>query len=162
VVVAYDGTGTSRPALRWAALEARRSGSRLRVVSVTEHAALLRGPPAELVASWEQARDDAGQVAAAGASLAATLAQGVDVEAVARVGGPAAAIAAESRRAAVLVLSPEAFADAAEQQRPDMAVSAQVWALLARRSRGPVVLVRGSSEQPGPAVPVVVGVDGSS
>jgi nucleotide-binding universal stress UspA family protein len=160
VVVGYDGTGTSRPALLWAAAEAHRRAATLRVVTVTEHAALLRRPAAELVRSWEGAREAARDVAAAGATLAATVAPGVHVEAIAQVGSGAAVLAAESRRGTVLVLSPEAFAEGT-QPRPDVPVSSSVWAVLARRSRGPVVLVRDTSSEAGPSVPVVVGVDGS-
>jgi nucleotide-binding universal stress UspA family protein len=160
VVVGYDGTLMSRPALLWAAAEARRRQATLRVVTVTEHGALFRRPAAELVRSWADAREVVGEVAAAGAALAAAAAPDVNVEAVAQVGSGAAVLAAESRRAAVLVLSPESFAEGA-QLRPDLPVSAQVWAVLARRSRGPVVLVRGTPAEAGPDVPVVVGVDGS-
>jgi nucleotide-binding universal stress UspA family protein len=160
VVVGYDGAQTSRPALLWAAAEARRRAATLRVVSVAEHAALLRRPAAELVRSWEEAREVAREVAAAGATLAATVTPGVDVEATAQVGSGAVVFAEESRRGTVLVLSPEAFADGA-QPRPDAPVSALVWAVLARRARGPVVLVRDTSPEAGPGVPVVVGVDGS-
>jgi nucleotide-binding universal stress UspA family protein len=160
VVVGYDGAETSRPALLWAAAEARRRAATLRVVTGTDHPALLRRPAADLVRSWEEAHEAAGDVAAAGATLAAAAAPGVAAEAVAQVGSGAAAVAAQSRRAAVLVLSPEAFAYGA-QARPDIPVSGQVWAVLARRSRGPVVLVRGTSPEAGPGVPVVVGVDGS-
>ena len=160
VVVGYDGTQLSRPALLWAAAEARRREAVLRVVTVSEHQALLRRPAAELVRSWAQARHLGGEVAAAGAALAAAAAPGVEVEAVAQVGSGAAVLAGESRRAAVLVLGPEAFAEGG-QLRPDPPVSAQVWAVLARRSRASVVLVREAAPEAGPGVPVVVGVDGS-
>src|SRR4051794_41299191 len=83
----------SRPALLWAAAEARRRQATLRVVTVTEHGALLRRPAAELVRSWADAQDRVGEVAAAGAALAAAVAPDVNVEAGAQGGSGAAGVA---------------------------------------------------------------------
>src|SRR4051794_41503259 len=84
----------SRPALLWAAAEARRRQATLRVVTVTEHGALFRRPAAELVRSWADAREVVGEVAAAGAAPGAAAPPDVNAEAGApgggRRGGPAA------------------------------------------------------------------------
>lgn len=152
VVVGFCDTEASRRAVRWAAAEAWRRRALLRVVCVVDQAAVARHPPGDLVRSWLEARDRARRVAGAGARLAASSAPGLEVEVVAEVGAPVAALVGAGRRAAVLVLGHGVPTGAGEPGR--------VGAVVARRARGPVVLV------PEPAVtdpgrPVVVGVDGS-
>ena len=156
VLVGYDGSASSRWALRWAALEAGRRAATLDVLTVVDHAALEACAPSHMVHWWEAARATAERRAMEAASLAATTAPGVDVEPLAKVGEPAALLVGASRRADLVVLGAGSRAGD-RARRPGRVLQA-----VATNGHCPVIMIaQPRAPHPGSDRHVVVGVDGS-
>jgi nucleotide-binding universal stress UspA family protein len=159
VVVGIDGSESALRAVRWAAAEAARRRAPLRVVTAFEW---IRGRPAgelDLGASHReimlnQARrnlDDA-------VAFAERSAEGLEVEQQLIVGFPIAVLAAESERAQLVVIGNRGLGGVGGLLLGSVAAG------LGARAASPLVVVRGGSrdgEDPDPAAPIVVGVDGS-
>ncbi len=156
VLVGYDGSASSRWALRWAALEAARRAATLDVLTVVGHAGLEACPPSHMVHWWEAARARADRRALEAASLAAITAPGVDVQPLAEVGEPAALLVGASRRADLVVLG--AGSGAGDRaRRPGRVLEA-----VATNGHCPVIMIaQPHAHHPGPDRHLVVGVDGS-
>lgn len=151
VVVGVDGSESALDAVRWAAEEARRRDTRLRIVHALEvpfgyppgfvDARVLYDALAAQAKEWlEQAR-----------AVAEETAPGLAVEVVDTQAGPVPALVGESDGAAVLALGSRGLGGFT-----GLLVGSTAVALVARATC-PVVVVRG----PGRDGPVVVGVDGT-
>jgi len=156
VLVGYDGSASSRWALRWAALEAGRRAATLDVLAVVDHGPLETCAPAQMVRWWEAARARARQRASEAVSLAATTAPGVEVTAVADVGEPGALLVGASRRADLVVLG-AGSRSGGRARRPGRVLQA-----VATNGHCPVIMIaQPNPHHAGPDRQVVVGVDGS-
>lgn len=156
VVVGYDGSPGSAPALAWAAAEAGRRGSPLTVL----HANDFYGTGATLLGAAgmleEEAQEQSLAVARQGTSQARTVADRLDVRPVSRLVDATTALVQASRTADLLVVGNRGRGALAGAVLGSVAFSVTAGA------RCPVVVVRGDAERhPGPEHPVVVGVDGS-
>jgi nucleotide-binding universal stress UspA family protein len=156
VVVGIDGSDSALETARWAADEAARRRSRIRLV----HAF---GWTTEVVAGHpglgEQRRDvlldHARRHLAAAAAAAAERAPGVPVEQELVVGHPIAVLVGESRRAELLVIGDRGLG------RIGGLLLGSVAMALASHGECPVVVVRGAEGERPASAPVVVGIDGS-
>src|SRR5689334_4648007 len=158
VSVGYDGSVRAQGAVRWAAAEALRRGRPLRVVHVVDftgmmmeavaapHADNVFGP---LVEGGRATADE-------GMEIATRAAPEGSVSAVVLTGSPAQMLVDESRRADLMVLGTRGRGDLSA------ACLGSVSTTVAAHAFCPVVILRGGAcPIPGPASPVVVGVDGS-
>jgi nucleotide-binding universal stress UspA family protein len=156
VVVGVDGSPGSDAAVRWAAGEARRRGSSLRVVHV--YRSLLNYGPA--LSPWPE-RDEgaalgaAEQLAGQAADLATATVPGLVVTTCAVGGGPVPELLAEADDAAVLVVGSR------QLHTLGSFVLGSVGSAVAARASCPVVVVRGPAGSEAAPVSLVVGVDGS-
>jgi nucleotide-binding universal stress UspA family protein len=146
VVVGYDGTGPAGRAVNWAADEAARRGVPLEIVHVSERPAAAGS-----------AGGPAGTVTAEGVRHAVARHPGLPVRGRTTTGSPRAELVRAAAGAGVLVLG----------HRPHTGLppagAGSVVAAVSAQAGCPVVVVRGERlVAPGPARPVVVGVDGST
>jgi nucleotide-binding universal stress UspA family protein len=154
VVVGVDGSRSALRAVRWAAAEAARHGSTLKLVTAFGWMPVTVAPAggadlrAELTAA---ARDQLAAAAAAARAVAPDLA----VEQVLEEGGPAAVLNAHAADARLTVIGDRGHGGFAGLLLGSVGVA------LAQRCPVPLVVVRGSTDDPGPAAPVVVGIDGT-
>jgi nucleotide-binding universal stress UspA family protein len=157
IVVGYDGSPNGRHAVEWAAREAQRSGRPLTVLSAVDYGGLVVGSPAGLTPWWPDLAPSSGQaVAQEGAERASSAAAGVDVAAATEAGPPTALLVHASRTADLVVVGTSGHG-----VLRNLAVGS-VAASVTAHSHCPVVVVRGDGDVlPGPAHPVVVGVEGS-
>jgi nucleotide-binding universal stress UspA family protein len=154
ILVGVDGSPEAVEAVRWAAVDAKRRGAGLRLVTAVEwlDRPTIGGPvPGYSVADrlFELAAKSIEEAAAAAKEVTPEVA--VDRETV--VGFPVAVLAAESRRAGLLVVGAGGRGRIASLLAGSTAVGA------ATHAACPVVVVRG--EDHGGTAPVVVGVDAS-
>ncbi|MCA2219428.1 universal stress protein [Jidongwangia harbinensis] len=153
IVVGTDGSDPSRTAVRWAAAEARRHDTPLKIVT-----AYTWNGPAEALGGVADLPDVVAQqfdrMATAAADEARALEPGIEVSSTAVIGDPASALLRASRTAAMLVVGNRGRGGFASLLLGS--VSQQV----ATHASGPVVVVRGRRETP--SGPIVVGVDGSA
>lgn len=154
IAVSYQGSASCAWAVTWAAVEAARLGSRLRIVVAADTASLGGCPPAQLVQRFAELRRRADLLAAEATTLAWAAAPGLRLDPAVHVGPVASVLVAASRDAEAVVL---ASGRGRVAQRQARLVEA-----LAAHARCPV-LVTGEADapHPGPGRPVVVGVDGS-
>jgi nucleotide-binding universal stress UspA family protein len=153
VVVGFDGVEPSVSAARWAAVEARRLGCSLQVVSVADPP-----PPGTVpggVVTQPGLHRASRRVAERGAELARSLDDALEVRSLGVVGGPSGELVALSGDAAFLVVGRHpTTGESPALGSVSFAVAMHAWC--------PVVVVpEGRPAHPGPDVPVVVGVDGS-
>lgn len=159
VVVGVDGSEESLRAVRWGAAEAGRRHVPLRLVhafgwgqgDVVGHPELgQRYRDTLLGYAYDQLRR--------AAEAAAAQAPGIDVEQQLVVGAPIAVLGDESLRARVLVLGNRGLG------RLEGLMVGSVAAAMGAHAQCPVVVVRGAERDPAEAaaLPVVVGVDGST
>jgi nucleotide-binding universal stress UspA family protein len=137
VLVGVGGTGGSG-AVRWAAEEAARRAATLRLVRVLRPWQDRRGADAELSAA---------------ARVATAAAPGTPIEPAVVSGSPASTLIAESGTADLLVLG---------SRRRRSAPAGRLRPVLGGSAHCPIVVVPESHGHPGPELPVVVGVDGST
>jgi nucleotide-binding universal stress UspA family protein len=151
VVVGIDGAESALDAVRWAADEARRRGTHLRIVHAQETPA---GYPAGFV-DWQRLNDALAERGNAwldqARDTAAEVVPGLTVEVVAVKKASASALLAESRSAAVLVLGSRGLGGFSGLLIGSTAVA------LAAHAHSPVVVARGVRREG----PVVLGVDGT-
>jgi nucleotide-binding universal stress UspA family protein len=152
IVVGYDGSDTSKTALRWAAAEARLRATPLRIVAAytwTWPPEAFGGPVGlpEIVAEQFQ------QLVADAVAEAATLEPGIDVTGTAVPGDPASVLLEFGSTAAMIVVGNRGQGGFASLLLGS--VSQQI----ATHATRPVVVVRGRPDTA--RGPIVVGVDGS-
>ncbi|WP_028927993.1 universal stress protein [Pseudonocardia acaciae] len=155
IVVGVDGSRAALGAVRWAAGEARRRGSAVRLVSAFAwadalplEARLVSGDyRTKLMATMRAELDDA-------AAAVAERAPGTRVETEVVAGSPVQVLRAESGRAAQVVLGDRGSGGVLGLLVGSVAVS------LAGHAACPVVVVREPADS-STILPVVVGVDGS-
>ncbi|MFI6674244.1 universal stress protein [Kribbella sp. NPDC050470] len=155
IVAGYDGSQASRTALHWAAAEADRLRTRLRVVEVFELIVALRATPSTVVplAALRTAREH-GLTALADALRAQH--PGLEVETVLVEGTPAEALTEETAHARVLVLGSRGLGGWSGLLVGSVAVQ------VSAHARCPVVVVPADLRpRAHEKVTVVVGVDGS-
>jgi nucleotide-binding universal stress UspA family protein len=158
VVVAFDGSPQSEIAVRWASREAARRGRPLDVVHVVDVSGAIPDVLASQVSDWRERAMEAGaRIADEGVELAVRAAREVRARAVADIGAPVEVLLHASRRADLVVVGTRGRGDFSA------AWLGSVSTAVAAHASCPVVIVRGDGRPaPGPSVPVVVGVDGSS
>lgn len=155
VVAGIDGSDSALRAVRWAAAEAARRGVPLRVVTAFDWRQNHPIGEIDLGASYRdimlnQARRNlADAVAAAEGAV-----RGIEVEQQLVVGFPIAVLTAESERAQLVVIGDRGLGGVTGLLLGSVAAG------LGSHAACPLVVVRGEQE-PDPAAPVVVGVDGS-
>lgn len=150
VVVGVDGSESALDAVRWAAEEARRRETRLRIVHAFEIPAGYRPGFVDVKALYDALAAQAKESLEQARALAEETAPGLDVEVVDVQAGAVPTLVGESEGAAVLALGSRGLGGFT-----GLVVGSTAVALVAR-STCPVVVVRG----PGQDGPVVVGVDG--
>lgn len=157
IVVGYDGTETSGFAVDWAAAEAARRGSELRVLSVAElPTGLAPGSAGAWPWSAETATAAAQALADEGAVRAGKVADESRVTTRAVAGPVASSLVEASAEAELVVLGTRGHRPIGE------AVLGSVCFAVTAHSACPVVVVHEAPRQPlDPAAPVVVGVDAS-
>jgi nucleotide-binding universal stress UspA family protein len=157
VVVGFDGSAPSTAALDWATAEAVRRGLPLKVVLAVELGAALP-MPMDSGAPWAMARIEAAarEVLDDAVDRARKTDPGLVVESALVIDTAAAALVAASRSAALVVVGNRGHGDLVSTLLGSVAFG------VTAHSQCPVAVVRGGSTRvPGPAAPVVVGVDGS-
>ncbi|MEU4622724.1 universal stress protein [Actinoplanes sp. NPDC023801] len=152
LVVATDGTGSSRAAVRWAAREADRRGTTLRVAHV------LDGEWAESRYEFTDSRFGAARqvaegIARGGVALAHEISPGLSCEIDILAGNPAARLLAETEDAGLLVLGSRGRGGFASL------LLGSVSQRIAVHARCPVAVVRGRGDVTDG--PVAVGFDDS-
>ncbi len=155
VVVGVDGSDAALRAVRWAAREARRRGTGLRLVHACD---LLTGRGARVV-DWHALRtamqDQGGVWLDRAREVAEQTVAGPHPEVVLEVTPPVPALVEKSADAAVLVLGNRGLGGFTGLLLGSTSVE------VAGRAHCPVVVVRGEDTSEGSGGPVVVGVDGT-
>lgn len=156
VVAGVDGSDSSVRAVRWAAREASRRGSGLRLVHACEIPAGYRSGIVRPAALRETLEDQGRQWLAKAREAAALTAPGVDVDTVLDVSSPVLALAEQSRDASMLVLGSRGLGGFTGLLVGSTAVE------LTSRALCPVIVIREQETRTPPHEgPVVVGVDGT-
>lgn len=145
VVVGYDGSGRARSAVLWAAREAAQRGLALRLVRAIPYGSTSAGDD-------DGTHQEAGLVMEGGLRLASTLLDKHRVSGVCIPGHAAGVLAAESSRAALLVVGQRA------QDGPVSSAVGSTSLVLADHVRCPLVVARGAIDARRAHLPVVVGV----
>jgi nucleotide-binding universal stress UspA family protein len=155
VIVGFDESAASVAAVQWAAAEAARLGSELIVLSASDppvQAPLGAGVIHPVPDLWSGCRAAAGR----GVELARSCNPEGVIAAVGVVGGPAGELVARSNEAGLVVVGRN------RRSALQAAVLGSVSFAVALHARCPVAVVgEGAERHPGPAWPVVVGIDGS-
>ncbi len=147
VVVGYDASEPSKAAVDWAAADANRRGVDLVVVHAARRMKDVADAPGEEVAD---------AIAEDGAARARKRVPDLQVHAIARRQGAAAALQELSAEAAVVVLGYRG------RGRLAAGLIGSVAFTVSAHAQCPVLIVRGATEHlPGPDRPVVVGTDDS-
>ena len=158
IIVGYDGSTQAAHAVEWAAAEAARRDRPLTVFYVVDYGRFAVAGGGSIGTSWmPHLADEPGKVLVdKGVDLARQAASQIQVTGEVKVGRPVGALVEASRTADLMVVGTRGFSELA-----NLAVGS-VAASMAAHARCPVVIVRGDGTVfPGPAHPVVVGVDGS-
>lgn len=158
VCVGYDGSAQAGVAVRWAAAEAARRAEPLTVVHVVDITGLtMEGLAAPNVDVTDPLLEAGVATADAAVGIATSAAPGVAARAAVVTGSPTQSLVEESRRADLVVLGTRGRSDLSA------ACLGSVSTAVAAHAFCPVVIVHGETPPtPGPAFPVVVGVDGSA
>jgi nucleotide-binding universal stress UspA family protein len=156
IVVGIDGSDSALAAARWAAAEARRRATSLRLVTAFPWTRdVVVGNPA----LGERYRDEMKAIAERemAVAMAATeeAAPGVSVAGAVVIGAPIGTLAEEARHAQLLVLGSRGLGGLSGLLVGSVTVA------LAAKAACPVVVVRGEDRNPPGSAPVVVGVDDS-
>ena len=156
IVVGTNAQPDSQPALAWAADEACRRQTVLRVIYVLSMPAVLVGPIGDASVLPEEVFESAHEITQRAAAAARE--RGVaTVESAVEIGSPAAVMVRESEDAELVVLGSRGRGDIAT------AVLGSVMVTVTSHAHCPVVVVRPRSvEQLDSEHGVVVGIDGSS
>lgn len=156
IAVGFDGSAPAAAALDWAAVEARRTGATLRVISVVHypgvHARTLENAPI-LPASL---LNRANKLSAEAASRARTVLDSGNLETQIVIGAVAEALVSATRSVRLLVVGNRGRSDLAST------VLGSVSFAVTAHAHCPVVVVGEDAVLVGPQHGVVVGVDGSS
>lgn len=154
IVAAVDGSRSALDAVRWAADEAARRGMSLRLTHAVDIAAIAYGGSFGLPPDYFEAMRQAGQGYLAEAS-AVVHGPHPDLAVTAALveGSPVPVLEDASKQAALIVLGSRGTGGFTGILTGSTAIATTA------RAHCPVVVVRG--DQPDPALPVVVGVDGS-
>ena len=154
IVAAVDGSQSALDAVRWAADEAVRRGMSLRLTHAVNIAAIAYGGSFGLPKDYFEAMNQDGRTYLADAgSLARSLHPDLPVTTELIEGSPIPILVDASEQAALVVLGSRGVGGFTGILTGSTAVATIA------RAHCPVVVVRG--DQPDPAGPVVVGVDGS-
>jgi nucleotide-binding universal stress UspA family protein len=159
IVVGFDGSTHAAQAVEWAAAEAARRGRPLTVFYVIDYGRFVTGGGNSGATGWGAflADEPAKVLVDQGVELARKAAPDVQVTGETKVGRPIGALFEASRTADLMVVGTRGYTELA-----NLAVGS-VAASIAAHAHCPVVIVRGDGKVlPGPAHPVVVGVDGST
>ncbi|WP_250557272.1 universal stress protein [Pseudonocardia lacus] len=154
VVVGADGSDSALEAVRWAAVEARRRDTGLRVVTAFGWAPEHRTGRTERYRR-ELLERTRSHVLAGATTVAERTVDGLPVSAELVVGSAAGVLAEQSRDAQLLVLGSRGLGGLGGLLVGSVAVA------LAAGASCPVVVVRGEDRDPSSPEPVVVGVDGT-
>jgi nucleotide-binding universal stress UspA family protein len=158
VTVGVDGTRSAQRAVRWAAAEAGRRRSPLRLVTA------FGWPSERYIDRREIAKNYRGELhdllrgeLEGAAAIAALEAPGIEIQQQLTVGYPIPVLVEEAERAQLIVVGDRGAG------RIEGAVTGSVAVALAAHASCPIVIVRGTEPEPAQtaALPVVVGVDGS-
>jgi nucleotide-binding universal stress UspA family protein len=158
ILVGYDGSPQAAHAVHWAAAEAARRDAPLTVFYVIDYGRFTVAGGGGVGTSWATylADEPAKLLVDKGVARAREAAPKVRVAGETKVGRPVGALVEASRTADLLVVGARGC-----NELCNLAVGS-VAASMAAHSHCPVVIVRGDGNvHPGPAHPVVVGVDGS-
>ncbi|HLU54810.1 MAG TPA: universal stress protein [Pseudonocardia sp.] len=155
VVAGVDGSETALRAVRWAAAEAARRRVPLRVVIAFEWTHNHPIGRVNLGASYREIMlNQARRHLADAAAAAEEAVGGLEVEQQLVVGYPIPVLAAESERAQLVVIGDRGLGGVSGLLLGSVAAG------LGTHAKSPLVVVRGEQD-PEPAAPIVVGVDGS-
>ncbi len=155
IAVGYNGGADSAAALEWAATEARRRQTQLRIVHALNLPAVLTGPAGDAGAVPDEVMDSAERMTAE-AEKRATDSGATDVTSEVRLGSPAGVLVEESKDVDLLAVGSRGRGELVSALRGSVALAVSAHAAC------PVVIVRGDGQRPiGADHPVVVGVDGS-
>jgi nucleotide-binding universal stress UspA family protein len=158
IVVGYDGSAQAARAVEWAAVEAVRREQPLIVFYVIDYGRFATGGGGGVGTDWRPylAQDPAQLLVDKGTALARAAAPQVRVTGETKVARPVGGLVEASRTADLLVVGARGCNELCN------VVVGSVAASMAAHASCPVVIVRGDGNvHPGPAHPVVVGVDGS-
>lgn len=158
ILVGYDGSAQAARAVEWAAVEAVRRGQPLTVFYVIDYGRFAVGGGGSVGTDWRpyRAQEPAALLVDKGVARAREAAPTVRVTGEAKVGRPVGGLVEASRTADLLVVGARGLTELGNLAIGSIAAS------MAAHSSCPVVIVRGDGRvHPGPAHPVVVGVDGS-
>ncbi|MGW0891273.1 universal stress protein [Saccharopolyspora sp. NPDC002578] len=157
VVVGIDGSGTARRAVRWAAGEAARRRTRLRIVYGDVFAAPAIPGLRKAEAPPEVVRADVEKSLAEAAEAARRESPELAVETASLPGTPSSVLIEESRRAGLVVVGDRGLGGFTGLLAGSVAVA------VAAHGHGPTAVVRARNghEQEAAHGPVVVGLDGS-
>jgi nucleotide-binding universal stress UspA family protein len=159
MIVGYDGSAQSAAGVAWAAGEAARRGKRLSVLYVVDYGRFAVAGGGSVGTSWAAylADEPSKRLVDEGVDLARRAAPEVQATGEVVVGRPVGALIEASATADLLVVGARGLSELSNLAIGSVAAS------LAAHAHCPVVIVRGDGKvHPGPAHPVVVGVDGSA
>jgi nucleotide-binding universal stress UspA family protein len=154
IVVGIDGSPEALGALRWAAVEAKRRGASVRLVTVVDWSdERVVGLPALGREYGEIVREQAGKCLEEAAATAKQLEPDIDVDQHLSTGFPIGTLVAASRHAGLLVVGGTGTG------RIAAAVAGSVAVGVASHAACPVVVVRGDEHAGPEPASIVVGVD---
>ena len=154
IAVGFDGSVPAAAALDWAALEARRTGATLRVISVVDYPGLHTGTPESAPILPASLLNRANKVSAEAASRARKVLDSGKLETQIVIGAAAEALVTATQSVRLLVVGNRGRSDLAST------VLGSVSFAVTAHAHCPVVVGEGSVLV-GPQHGVVVGVDGS-
>ena len=156
IAVGFDGSVPAAAALDWAAVEARRTGATLRVISVVHYPGLHTGTLESAPILPASLLNRATKLSAEAASRARKVLDSGKLETQIVIGAPAEALVAATQSVRLLVVGNRGGSDLAST------VLGSVSFAVTAHAHCPVVVVGEGSVLVGPQHGVVVGVDGSS
>ena len=155
IAAGYDGSAPAAAALEWAALEAKRTGAVLRVISVVHHPGLLTGTQETTPMLPAKLLNRVHDLVAEGASRARKILDSERVETQIVIGAAAAALVCATHSVRLLVVGNRGRSEVVST------VLGSVSFAVTAHAHCPVVVVAEGAVLLGPQHGVVVGVDGS-